>query len=80
MAGSILLTVLAFTYRSSIIRNSNIVICKPHFDRSAEPIWRISQTQAALPKSLANVCHLCGSVQDNNRALGYLRVPLWTQL
>ena len=43
MVGSILLSAPAFTSRSSIIRNSNIVICEPRFDRSAEPIRRISE-------------------------------------
>ena len=74
MAGSILWSAPDFT--SSII----IIIFKPRFDRSAEPIRRISRTQAASPKSLADVPCLCGSVQDNNGAPGYLRVPPWTQL
>ena len=80
MAGSILWSVPDFTFTNIIIRNSNIVICKPCFDRPIEPIWRISQTQAASPKSLANIPCLYGSVQDNNRAPGYLRMPPWTQL
>ena len=80
MAGSILWSVPDFTSTSIIIRNSNIVICKLYFDRPIEPIRRISQTLAVLPKSLANVLYLCGSVQDNNRASGYLRVPPLPQL
>jgi len=65
VAGSILWLAPTSTCSSSIIRNSNIVICEPHFDRSAEPIWRMSRTQAASPKSLANVPRLCGSVQEH---------------
>ena len=67
VAGSILWLAPTSTCSSSIIRNSNIVICEPRFDRSAEPIRRMSRTQAASPKSLADVPCLCGSVQDNNR-------------
>ena len=80
MACSILWSAPDFTSSSIIIRNSNIVICEPHFDRPTEPIRRISQTQAVSPKSLANIPCLYRSIQDNNRAPGYLRVPPWTQL
>ena len=64
MAGSILWLAPTSTCSSSIIRNSNIVICEPHFNRSAEPIQRMSQTQAASPKSLADIPRLYGSVQE----------------
>ena len=43
MAGSIFWSASDFT-------SSSIIICEPCFDRSAEPIWRISQTQAASYK------------------------------
>ena len=80
MAGSILWLAPTSTYSSSIIRNSNIIICEPHFNWPTEPIWRMSWTQTASPKSLTNVPPLGGSVQDNNRAPGYLRVLPWTWL
>ena len=80
MAGSILWSAPDFTSSSIIIRNSNTVICEHRFDRPIEPIRRISQTQAASRKSLADVPCLCGSVQNNNGAPGYLRMPPWTQL
>ena len=68
MTGPILWLVPTFTYSSSITRNSNIIVCKPCFDRSAETIQRMSWTQAASPKSLSDIPHLYGSVQDNNRS------------
>ena len=80
MAGSILWSAPAFTSSSSVIRNSNIVIFEPHFDRPTEPIWRMSLSRAALCKSLANVPPLGGRVQDNNGAPGYSRVPSQIQL
>jgi len=80
MTGSILWLAPTSICSSSVIRNSKIIISEPHFDWPTEPIWRMSQTQATSPKSLANVPPLGGSVQDNNRAPGYLKVPPWTWL
>ena len=80
VAGSILWLAPTSTCSNSIIRNSNIVICEPRFDRSAEPIRRMSRPRAASRKSLVDVPPLGGSVQDNNGAPGYSRVPPWTRL
>ena len=80
MAGSILCSAPAFASSSSVIRNSNIVIFEPRFDRPTEPIRSMSRPRAASRKSLADVPPLGGSVQDNNGAPGYSRVPPWTRL